>query len=108
MMQDNDLISRAAAIFVSDSADYRGLTVEDVMKVTDVVSAGLRDLPAVDAAPVIHAHWIEYYTDIMCSYCHATYKDEIVGMYQDGVDHLRYVGLEYCPHCGSIMDGGDE
>ena len=64
--------------------------------------------PAVDAAPVVHAHWIEYYTNIMCSHCHATYKDEIVGMYQDGVDHRRYVGLEHCPHCGSVMDGGDE
>ena len=68
----------------------------------------LETIPAVDAAPVIHAHWIEYYTDIMCSHCHATYKDEIVGMYQDGVDHCRYVGLEHCPHCGSIMCGDDE
>lgn len=64
--------------------------------------------PIIDVAPVIHAHWIEYYTDIMCSHCHATYKDDIVDTYQDSVDHHRYVGLEYCPHCGSIMDGGDE
>lgn len=66
----------------------------------------IENAPAIDVAPVIHAHWIEYYTDIMCSHCHATYKDEIVDMYQDGVDHRRYVGLEYCPHCGALMDGG--
>lgn len=75
---------------------------------SNICSNAIKRVPAVDAVPVIHAHWIEYYTDIMCSHCHATYKDEIVDMYQDGVDHCRYVGLEHCPHCGSIMDGGDE
>lgn len=67
MMQDNDLISRSAAIFVSDSADYRGLTVEDVTKVTDVVSAGLRDLPAVDAVPVVRCRDCKYYNITCCS-----------------------------------------
>ena len=41
----SDLISRQAAIAVADAADYTGLTVEDVKKVTDEVVKGLKALP---------------------------------------------------------------
>ena len=44
--QDNDSISRKAAIAVADYTDYRGLTVEDVKKVTDEVIKGLKQLPS--------------------------------------------------------------
>lgn len=97
MNNSNDLISREAAI----EAVYYKPSYKMAIEV-------LKEVPAVDAVPVIHAHWIEVYTDIMCSHCHATYKDEMVDMYQDSVDHRRYVGLEHCPHCGSIMSGDDE
>lgn len=94
-MADNDLISRAAAIFVSDSADYRGLTVEEVTKVTDVVSAGLRDLPAVDAVPIVHAQWIEEpdrYHHWHCSAC--GFVEGIVSQF-----------YHYCPNCGAKIGG---
>lgn len=42
----SDLISRQAAIAVANRADYRGLTVEDVTKVTDEVIKGLKRLPS--------------------------------------------------------------
>ena len=42
-----DTISRRAAIAVADFTDYRGLTVEDVKKVTDEVVKGLKQLPPV-------------------------------------------------------------
>ena len=42
----NDLISRQAAINVADMADYTGLSVEDVKKVTDEVVKGLKALPS--------------------------------------------------------------
>jgi hypothetical protein len=42
----DDLISRQAAIAVANYTDYRGLTVEDVKKVTDEVIKGLRQLPS--------------------------------------------------------------
>lgn len=102
-MADNDLITKADV-----KALIRSGVATETYSDQDYACALIDDFEPVDAAPVIHAYWIEYYTDIMCSHCHATYKDEIVDMYQDGVDHHRYVGLEYCPHCGSIMDGGDE
>lgn len=64
--------------------------------------------PTIDAVPVIHAHWLERYENIMCSHCKATYYDNIVDMYHDRVDYRRYVGLEHCPHCGALMSGDDE
>lgn len=42
----DDLISRQAAINVADGADYTGLSVEDVKKVTDEVVKGLKKLPS--------------------------------------------------------------
>ena len=41
----NDLISRQAAIDAANRADYRGLAVEDVKKVTDEVVKELKHLP---------------------------------------------------------------
>ena len=42
----NDMIYRQAAINVADRADYTGLTVEDVKKVTDEVVKELKQLPS--------------------------------------------------------------
>ena len=42
----DDLISRQAAIDVADRADYVGLAVEDVKKVTDEVVKELKQLPS--------------------------------------------------------------
>lgn len=55
----DDLISRQAAIDAADRADYTGLAVEDVKKVTDEVvkeikklpSAGLRWIPCSETLP---------------------------------------------------------
>lgn len=52
----------------------------------------LDDVPAADAAPVVHGEW-EYYTHTMmaCSICKR---------------HVPRHKSEYCPHCGAKMDGG--
>ncbi len=42
----NDCISRQAAIDAADRADYTGLAVEDVKKVTDEVVKELKQLPS--------------------------------------------------------------
>ena len=42
----DDLISRQAAIDAADRADYTGLAVEDVKKVTDEVVKELKQLPS--------------------------------------------------------------
>ena len=54
----NDIISRQAAINVADMADYTGLSVEDVKKVTDEVVKGLKALPS--AQPTLYGYKIEH------------------------------------------------
>lgn len=44
----DDYISRQAAINAADRADYTGLAVEDVKKVTDEVVKELKKLPSVE------------------------------------------------------------
>ena len=43
---NDDTISRAAAIDAADRADYTGLAVEDVKKVTDEVVKEIKKLPS--------------------------------------------------------------
>ena len=61
----------------------------------------LEDQPTVDAAPVVHAHWKEWWPPkhmimtgeemlYVCSACTAKYSD---------IENKRY-----CPWCGAIMD----
>ena len=63
----------------------------------------IRDQPTVDAAPVVHGTWEEWYPQIhmiftgeemlyRCSACTAKYPD--------------VEGFRYCPFCGAMMDGG--
>lgn len=48
-----DLISRAAAIHAVNAYDYRGFTLDAVRKITDGCAERLRELPSIDAEPVI-------------------------------------------------------
>lgn len=56
--------------------------------------------PKVDAVEVVHGHWIDHYTDIICSECGAEYSDEIVFMNRD----FKHSDLNYCPNCGAKMN----
>lgn len=47
-----------------------------------------------------YGHWIDHYTNIVCSECGAEYSDEIIFMNRD----FEYNGLNYCPNCGAKMD----
>ena len=94
-MSNNDLISRAAAIAeIEEYIDkYSELEPETgfhnakwcaMEEAKDVL---LRQ-PAIDAAPVVHAHWCERGgLSSRCSYCGRTVQKETA----------------YCPHCGVIM-----
>ena len=73
-----------------DYCDHQlALAVED--KITEALNA----LPALDYAPVVHAHWeycchfhhVDYYR---CSHCERTYS--------------IYDNTKHCQHCGAIMD----
>lgn len=62
----NDLISRQAAINAADRADYTGLAVEDVKKVTDEVIKELKQIPTADVIAVVRCENCEYYRNMVC------------------------------------------
>lgn len=96
----DDLISRAAAIECAIDAvdDWDGgwnPTRETVIR------RYFEELPAVDAAPVVHARWKSVkagasnnypFWDSKCSECGYTTA-------------MTQTGWLYCPHCGAKMDG---
>ena len=57
-------------------------------------------IEALKQEPVVHAHWIEDYGDIVCSNCGARYSDEIVFMSRD----KDVCDLPHCPTCTAKMD----
>lgn len=99
-MANDDLISRAAAIESLGECPYNWNDwPEEIQAVDDWEShkKALEDLPAVDAAPVVHARWIDYKDEHQCSAC-----KEITGVDAYVWKHLRY---DFCPYCGAKMDG---
>lgn len=67
----SDLIWLHDAVNVADMADYTGLSVEDVKKVTDEVVKCLKALQPVDAVPVVRCEDCKYYNKhkvMNCSY----------------------------------------
>ena len=84
----SDLISRQAAIDAANRADYRGLTVEDVKKVTDEVVKEIKKLPP---APEI----------IRCGKC--AHKDK-------KIDYCRHLGITICEcdYCSYAVRRTDE
>ena len=90
-----DVISRAAAIeALSTPCDkrYRHSVWETCL---DNIETAIRNIPAVDAAPVVHGRWISkseegLYGPAYCSICDF---------------ELRIDDTPYCPMCGAKMDG---
>jgi hypothetical protein len=109
----DDLISRAAAIeYLMTNMGWKdedGYTVDDADEKCAIITDLVNGIPAVDAVPVVHAHWIE--TTIpanttghggvgqdkkkgwLCSNCRCAFDAELLWC-----DH-------YCPNCGAKMDG---
>ena len=81
-MQNNDLIFRAAAIKEIESIRYCG----------DFISA-LIHLPAVDAVPVVYAHWEEEPGNRFSWHCSNCVT----------VQGIPCIAMAYCPHCGARM-----
>ena len=103
-MQKRDLIYRDDLIAAYDAA-HKGPP--------GLARKLMQEAPAVDAAPVVHAHWMEDEDsgDIVCSACEARYDGDIVLSYNAFSEQYPapvYEGLEHCPHCGARMDGGDD
>ena len=88
-MKKDDLILRAAAI------GCLGNSPEQMCMPWSEVERMLRELPAVDAAPVVHGRWVFHDDDMMpwvsCSEC---------GVCTDSMNKTPY-----CPYCAAKMDG---
>lgn len=81
-----DLISRAAALDVLVTSPNFHTTLTRI-----------EELPAVDAAPVVHGRWQEY---------HAKARGYSKVYYQHSCTPLLYDSpYYYCPNCGAKMDG---
>lgn len=61
----------------------------------------LHDAPTANVAPVRHGTWEKSNLNgfVRCSVCHDCYVDD------DWIDGKKW---QYCPHCGTKMDGGDD
>lgn len=94
----------------------------------DMVRQLIKEMPTVDAKPVVHGRWAitahEEYANFRwnvtaeCSECRHN-KGEIYAGFFSGfpkavaieviLDNAKKVKLDnYCPNCGAQMDGGDE
>lgn len=62
----------------------------------DKESCPIWKAPAADVEPVVHGRWIPFHSDVAgdiqyCSACEIGFGAK----------------MDYCPHCGAKMDGGD-
>ena len=78
----DDLISRAAALDVLVTSPNFHTTLTRI-----------EELPAVDAAPVVHGNWIECYERSRHYYCSNCGK----------VQGIASIVMKYCPECGAKM-----
>ena len=90
-----ELISRRAAIDAADIADYTGLSIEDVKKVTD---EHIRLMPSIQP---VTGKWIE-----KDGYDGDTYYDcSVCGESWTTIDGTPWDnGMKYCPNCGAKME----
>jgi hypothetical protein len=97
-MKKDDLISRVAALEALGECPYnRDDWPEEIQAVDDWKShkEAIESIPAVDAAPVVHARWILVQNGSgVCSACNRN----------DHIDSLA----AYCRYCGAKMDGERE
>ena len=83
---------------------------DDIKAMTEVTKSFVEDIeeqPTVDAAPVVHAHWIPEY--LLCNprtgkayryNCSKCGK----GVYSPRQLSVSELGYDFCPHCGAKMD----
>lgn len=79
---------------------------------SDVIMAirrGVKNIPSVDAVPVVHARWVKM-TGMMPPEYHGHYECSECKWHMKGLRNswTREEELYYCPNCGAKMDGGTE
>lgn len=89
----DDLIPRVAAIAAFDDKRvdryYGDVSPESVIRI-------IESIPTVDAAPVVHGHWIDYKDNHQCSVCkkHTIYDTYV----------WKAIQFKFCPWCGAKME----
>ena len=88
------LIDAAEAVKIIKRYDDRGLTLDEVTRITDGIASEIESMPKVDAEPVRHGKWerVEYsfVGGYRCSCCGSKALDD---------------SFNYCGYCGAKMDG---
>ena len=106
-----DLISRAAAVAqikenYCDWCDHTDLCPS--CETRDCIATIEQQVPAVDAAPVVHGRWVADSDGLpVCSVCDEVamqrlHCDTLHGAWRYDV---RLVKTPYCPNCGAKMGG---
>ena len=82
-----EYIERSAAIEAAKHAWAKGLEPSQYIEI----------LPAADVAPVVHGRWVTHYRS------GTTVAEGYVSTCCDMWNNRK---SDYCPHCGTKMDGG--
>lgn len=99
---NNDLIFRKDAKYMvkqtaKQIAAQNG-TVDDITYALKIVYDEMDEMPAVDAAPVVHARWI-YYPKASVG------GNDVWACGECGTGYNCVEGHNYCLYCGAKMDG---
>ena len=78
-----------------DDAPLGAIEGDIILSVTkDNIEPAISEVPTLDYAPVVHAHWI----------VGETVDGEIYATICSNCEFDGYVGYNYCPNCGAKMD----
>lgn len=94
---DADALVRSMSVRLKELADECGWYDHYVTGLDDAITY-IDDAPTIDAAPVVHARWLEDHMDYRCSACRATFHDDMFWIQGDCITP------KYCPECGARMD----
>ena len=85
-------------------SDALELTVYQSMMGLNMAQTKLREMPGEDVRPVVHGHWIERWTEEICSVCGMSFCEMPFTYDLGSGDYIR----NYCPNCGNPMDEKEE
>ena len=94
------LIDADEAVKIIKRYDDKGLTLDEVIRVTDGIVREIEAMPTVDAEPVRHGKWEDgaYENSKKCLTC-GKYASKI---YKGNDPVFDYI---ICPYCGAKMEG---
>lgn len=93
----SDLISRSAVLDIL----YERFYDTEYPSEHEALEQKINNIPAIDAVPVVHAHWIKtfnrdgFVSTLRCSEC-------------GNSENSTYIPGNFCWFCGAKMDGGED